>query len=348
MSFSLPVHSSLTLRGLLGDPGMTDLPDHVDTSHHDDIRYLLSSSDVEVIDRPSESVQDLINSKATRLKASPTIEKGAQFPMALIRLIQEGEVISTGPVPSRRMVVKCGVGITAKLVRGVQEYTEYSTLQYLVEHRPSIPAPRPHGLLRMGSVTIFFTSYLPGTTLEAVWADLADDRKASVRDQLDVIFRDLRSMEFPSGTPLGGVAGEGCKDQRRHLRRSNNPIFDVKEFETFLFSDPKYGSVAFIDFLRGFASQASQNSTEIVFTHGDLRPANIVVKVTEDGRCIVTGIVDWEDSGFYPDYHEARKITNCLATDEEGDWFRFLPPCISPHSYSSQWLLDYVWGRHLE
>ena len=33
--------------------------------------------------------------------------------------------------------------------------------------------------------------------------------------------------------------------------------------------------------------------------HGDLTPRNIIVK---DGR--ITGIVDWERSGFFPEYAE--------------------------------------------
>ncbi|KAH0844611.1 hypothetical protein FOPE_09656 [Fonsecaea pedrosoi] len=339
-------------RTIASDNGVTSpesvLPKQDDqrvSTFQDDIRYLLSSDDVQIMDQPSCSVQELIKSKMDTSNASPTIETDPQFPMALTKLIQEGEVINTGPLPSRRMVVKCGVDTVAKLVWGAEEFTEYTTLQYLLEHKPSIPAPRPRGLLRMGRVTIFFSSFLSGPTLEAVWADLGADQKSSVRDQLDIIFRDLRTMEFPNGMSLGGVAGEGCKDQRRHLRRCTTPVFDVKDFETFQFSNPNYGSKIFIDFLRTFTPRSSR---QIVFTHGDLRPANIIVDVTEDKRCIVTGVIDWEDSGFYPGYYEATKVTKCLATNEDQDWFQFLPPCISPHTYPVEWLLDYVWGRHLE
>ena len=311
----------------------------------DDVRYFLSSDDVTTIDRLADSVRKLVNSKITSINTSPIIGAEARFFSALIALIQDAEVVSSGPVPSRRMVVKCGVDTVAKVVWGAEEFTEYTTLQYLLEHRPSIPAPRPLGLLRMGRVSIFFTSYFQGTTLEAVWADLAADQKADVRDQLDAIFRDLRTMQLPYGMPLGGVAGEGCKDQRRHLRRSTVPILSVEDFESFQFSDPKYGSTMFIDFLRAFTTRKSY---QVVFTHGDLRPENVTVEVTEDNRCFITGLIDWEDSGFYPEYYEATKITNCLSTNEDRDWFRFLPPCVSPHSYPGEWLRDYVWGRHLE
>ena len=319
--------------------------DYKPPTPRDDVRYLLSPDDVTIVDRLSDSVRELVKSKMTSAHASTIIETEARFFTALTALIQDAEVVSSGPVPSRRMVVKCGVDAIAKIIWGTEDFTEYTTLQYLMEHRPSIPAPRPLGLLRMGRVSILFTSYFPGTTLEAAWADLAADQKFSVRDQLDAIFRDLRAMQFPHSMPLGGVAGEGCRDHRRLLRRSTVPIFSVEDFETFRFSEPIYGSTMFIDFLRAFTPRSSY---QVVFTHGDLRPENVIVKITEDNQCIVNGLIDWEESGFYPEYYEATKITNCLATNEDWDWYRFLPPCVSPHSYRTEWLLDYVWGRHLE
>lgn len=41
---------------------------------------------------------------------------------------------------------------------------------------------------------------------------------------------------------------------------------------------------------------------KIVFTHADLNMRNIIV---EDGR--ITGIVDWENAGFFPEYWEYTK-----------------------------------------
>ena len=52
-----------------------------------------------------------------------------------------------------------------------------------------------------------------------------------------------------------------------------------------------------IQFTRRLYQDTSGN--EIVFTHGDLDPRNILV---EDGH--VSGIFDWEQSGWYPKYWE--------------------------------------------
>lgn len=310
-----------------------------------DVRYFLSPDDVTTIDRLADSLRESFKSKIISKNPSTIIETEAQFFTALAAFIQDAEVISWAPFRSSRVIVKCGVDTIAKVVRKAEEYTEYTTLQYLLEHRPSIPAPRPLGCLRMGRASIMFTTYLPGITLEAAWSHLAVDQKASVRDQLDAILCDLRTMQHPHGMPLGGVAGEGCKDQRRHLRRSKVPILSAADFEAFQFSGASYGSKIFIDFLRAFKSQRSY---QVVFAHGDLRPENVMVEITEDNRCIVIGLIDWECSGFYPEYYEATKVTNCLGTDEKWDWYCFLPPCVSPHSYRAEWLLDYHWGRHLE
>ena len=77
-----------------------------------------------------------------------------------------------------------------------------------------------------------------GTTLEAAWPDLGAEQKVSVRDQLDAIFCDLMTMQLPSGMALGGVAGEACKDGRRHVRRSKVPIHSAEDFKNFQFSNP--------------------------------------------------------------------------------------------------------------
>lgn len=46
----------------------------------------------------------------------------------------------------------------------------------------------------------------------------------------------------------------------------------------------------------------SHHKHRIVFTHGDFRPANIIVK---DGH--VAAIVDWAQGGWYPEYWDFAK-----------------------------------------
>jgi hypothetical protein len=311
-----------------------------------DVRSRLQPSQkVVALDPPAESVLRLL---ARSGEPKPVaLNTAAGYSKSVIRLLKESEVICDGPLPSRRVVVKWDDYTVAKIVRAAKETaidtTEYTTLQYLQEHKPKFPAPIPLGHLTMGDISIFFMSYTPGVTLAELWPDLSAGQKACVQDQLNVLLIDLRSLPRPVDRPFGGVAGEGCKDQRRHLRRSTKAIWNAEGFNDFIFSNPNFGSPLFVQFFRNFSTPGN-----IVFPHGDVRPENIIVQMSDDDQCRITGLLDWEFSGFYPDYHDSVKSTNCLATNEDSDWYQFLPPCVSPYRYPVRWLLDYNWGRHLE
>lgn len=62
----------------------------------------------------------------------------------------------------------------------------------------------------------------------------------------------------------------------------------------------------------------------IVFTHGDLRPDNIIVK---NGR--VTAIIDWEMAGWYPEYWEFAKALHLEVFAD--DWVSHLLDVLTPY-----------------
>ncbi|KAE8353427.1 kinase-like domain-containing protein [Aspergillus coremiiformis] len=304
--------------------------------NEEDIRDSLdASAPVETIYPLSKLVLDLLEDVS---RASGSLS--ASFSERLIGMMQASEIIWKGPDPDHKMVFKCNASIVLKAVRGMEDFTEYTALQYLRQHRPDLPIPSPLGLLRLNGTVLIFMSYQPGKTLTDVWPTLDQAQKASIQAQLNKILNDLRSLPFTPGAPLGGIGGEGCKDVRRHLRRSDKPITRIDEFEQFLFTGRRPGGYAFVEFMRELCPPPS--SCSIVFTHGDLRPDNITVEMAEDHGYIVTGLIDWEYSGFYPEYYEAVKTTNCLWPYDEDDWYLFLPDCVSPKRYAHWWLLDRV------
>jgi aminoglycoside phosphotransferase (APT) family kinase protein len=65
-------------------------------------------------------------------------------------------------------------------------------------------------------------------------------------------------------------------------------------------------------------------SHEIVFTHGDLRPQNIMIK---NGN--VVAIIDWELSGWYPEYWEFAKAF--LVWGWQNDWTDYLIKILQPY-----------------
>ncbi|GFF44585.1 hypothetical protein IFM51744_05856 [Aspergillus udagawae] len=336
----LPLRYSARLESMRGDTRpKTTTPATATPGDDDDIRASLRASDsVDVIFPLAEPVLKLLGNISNDPGSS-----AYELPQRLIDLIYASDVIWKGPFARQKMVFKCGHDIVLKAVRNLEDYTEYTTLQYIRQHRPSIPSPEPLGLVRMSDISLIFMSHILSTTLSDVWSSMTISQKYSVKDQLGTILMDLRSLPYPSGTPLGGVQGEGCKDIRRHLRRSNRPITDLNEFEDFLLNASHSGGRVFAELIRELSPSTQQySSPAIVFTHGDLRPDNILVDMATDNVWTVTGLIDWEYSGFYPDYYEAVKCTNCLAPYEENDWFLFLPDCISPKTYAHWWLLDRV------
>lgn len=64
-------------------------------------------------------------------------------------------------------------------------------------------------------------------------------------------------------------------------------------------------------------------------------------------QVLVNAIIDWEDSGFYPDYYECTALTRTLSVVDENDWYLHLPDSISPARFSQRWLVDRLWGIHL-
>ncbi|PGG98661.1 hypothetical protein AJ80_09498 [Polytolypa hystricis UAMH7299] len=306
------------------------------TPKDEDIRAFLRASDsVEIVFSLSEAVLNLLG--IPRNTASTPNDLSER----LVHVVQASEIIWKAPFARQKMVINCGHNIAVKAVRAMEDHTEYTTLKYIQQHKPSIPAPEPQGLVKMGDVSLIFMTHIPSNNLTDVWPSMDSAQKVSVKEQLSKILMDIRSLPYATGTPFGGVGGEGCKDIRRHLRRSDRPITTVSEFEDFLFTGPHPGGQIFVKFLRQLSPQDQPSSSAIVFTHGDLRPDNIVVK-KENNEWIITGLLDWEYSGFYPEYYEAIKSTNCLGPYEENDWFLFLPDCISPTRYTHWWLLDRV------
>ncbi|KAK4493935.1 hypothetical protein PRZ48_015121 [Zasmidium cellare] len=256
------------------------------------------------------------------------------------------ELISKDGGSGRRLILKLNDHSIAKIVPTKTDAREYTTLTYLDQHCSEIPAPKAQGMLQLNGQDLIFMSYVAGETLEKAWPSLDDTQKAAVSTKLDHIFSRLRRQTPQPSQAWGGVGGEGCKDQRRKVRVSEREILNAEEFEDFFFSNPKFGSEVYIKFLRELysISDVGENiSNSCVLTHGDLRPANIIVQYTPNGDVDISGIIDWEYSGFYPAFWEAVKLTNCMGCHETSDWLLHLPPAISPLRYTTKWLLDLVW-----
>jgi len=258
--------------------------------------------------------------------------------------IESSQVIWQSKACCGHAVVKCTTRIVVKIVPNFDDHTEYTSMQYLAQHAPEIPAPKPLGLVTSNKTSYIFMSFVPGLTVDKIWSKLFKKQKVSIRDQLNDALLKLRQLKVPHGVSLGGVCGEGCKDTRRHTRICREPISTCADFEDFKFSNPHFGSSEYIALLRGLSTS---HTATVVFSHGDLRAENVVVQPDQQGNYSLTGILDWEKSGFYPDYFECTKATSNMSSSDADDWYLYLPSHASPMTYPLHWLADRVWDIHV-
>lgn len=218
------------------------------------------------------------------------------------------------------MVVKIGPGM---------DLDHIDNLQYINDNVPGIPTPRCHGALRCGQQIYIFLSRAPGLSLESVWQELTRTQKLSVQQQLTSLFHTLRAqLPLPSdGVTLGGFKSSLCKDVRRSVRVSSDTLFDEPAFNDFLCRKEGRTHTPWVSMIRS----SLRDDHQIVMTHGDLHPRNIMVVLEGDKgggeRAIqVSSILDWEYAGWYPEYWEFVKALN--TTRHRGplrDWYEYLP-----------------------
>ena len=167
------------------------------------------------------------------------------FSTQLRQIITNGEVLWRSSGCSSHAVVRCNSAVVVKIVPGLEDYTEYNTLEYLDKHASTIPVPKPLGLLASKDTGYIFMSFIPDQTVRATWATLTIEQKSSIKNQLEEGLAILRGINRPADGLLGAIRGGGCKDTGRHVRISEQPIHDAVEFRDLLFSKPHLETSAY-------------------------------------------------------------------------------------------------------
>jgi len=186
-------------------------------------------------------------------------------------------------------------------------------------HKENIPVPEPLGAISVGSSNYIFMSYIEGDPLAKVWPHLSHELKGSIQSQLGGILQCLRRMPLQSKY-LGSGDPSLCRDLRRHVRTSEGSISTETEFKAFLVSTHRELNPVYLDLITSTLSTSHQ----IVMTHSDLRPENILVLHTAPNTIKITGLVDWELSGAYPEYWEYVKALAGVSWSLS-DWYLYLP-----------------------
>ncbi|KAG8354294.1 hypothetical protein FVEN_g7719 [Fusarium venenatum] len=192
-------------------------------------------------------------------------------------------------------------------------------------------------------VIFIIMEYIDGKSLGDLWPSLEASDKPEITDQLHAALQDLRSLEPQSPSYFGSVDRQPLidgifwtPDQDPSTSGPFNREEDLNEgiLKRLAETEPQ----AHLILLRTLMSATLCNH-QVKFTHGDLQPKNILVKRTGlDGsqrQKYEVIIIDWEISGWYPEYWEFCNAT--VAGRFRPEWLDVVQDIM--HVYTSEYLM---------
>lgn len=167
----------------------------------------------------------------------------------------------------------------------------------MIEQFTSIPAPRAIDVIHTPRFSYLLMTCVPGRPIGQMLDEMTDEQLDQAVTDLKRYVNQLRQIsnktpEFKICNSVGGGFLEWRipDSQREELRFKTEADFN------------RYLSSPLRAVIREKAAVSHDIPHDIVFTHGDLNPRNILA---ENGK--ITGIVDWENAGWFPEYWEFAK-----------------------------------------
>ncbi|KAL9092523.1 MAG: hypothetical protein Q9165_004327 [Trypethelium subeluteriae] len=166
---------------------------------------------------------------------------------------------------------------------------------------PKVIAYGEHPDTPHAPVSILMTR-VPGKPLGEIYKIMTDEERKTVFAELRSILCVMRRWSHPwGGERICSVTGAGIRSVRvpNHLI---GPCESEAQFNKDLIrvaSDHSFPSRDAFEEKFACAKKMDTMHHPIVFTHGDLKHHNIMV---HNGH--VSGFIDWESAGWYPDYWE--------------------------------------------
>ncbi|KAF5584121.1 phosphotransferase enzyme family [Fusarium pseudocircinatum] len=212
------------------------------------------------------------------------------------------EVLS--PPDASATVVKVGENFAVKFGHTVSS-EEAETFQF-ISSNTKVPVPEFYGMLVEPETGINFIvmEYINAKNLGDLWPTLGVPDRLQITSQLRAALRELRSLEPPSY--LNSLNRKPLRDGVFWTPDQNpakSGLFitedDLNEgiLERLAEDEPQ----AHLTLLRTLIT-ATLRDHKVKFTHGDLQPKNILVKSTGLNCPYEIKIIDWEISGWYPEY----------------------------------------------
>lgn len=201
---------------------------------------------------------------------------------------------------------------------------EAETMRFVAANS-NTPIPKLYGTLTDPDTNVNYIvmEFIEGQCLDVIWHHLTAAEQEDVKEKLRIAMASLRQM--PDQGYIGSVNQQKCIDGVFYTGDNpdpskNGPFMSESDMNEGMFrrlaeSEPPSS----IRLFRAITSNIAAH--RIVFTHADLQGRNIIVRKTDsdtgDHGKIELTIIDWEMSGWYPEYWEFCNslIINTFATE---------------------------------
>lgn len=206
---------------------------------------------------------------------------------------------------------------------------EVSNVQFIKENT-KIPTPAVVKEWVQGDNRHFLlTERAPGETLAKLYPTLSVSDKERIADEVAELVHQLRPLQ---SSQIGGLGGTPLHQGWLFLNNMEpaGPFSSDDELWDFMKVGLAKAPEKAVENLR----KEMPDCKPYTWTHGDLSPENIMVK---DGK--VTGILDWEFSGYYPVWWEYVKAG--VGSPDDVEWSKILGEKIrDPYPEAAQFFKD--------
>lgn len=208
-------------------------------------------------------------------------------------------------------------GLYLKMVRLAARHesliNEHAALQ-LVRRHTNLPVPRALDLVSNSTEIYLLTTRIPGHKVGLCLDSMSDQATRMLVDELRGHLAALRDIPMPGDWQyvIANAAGGPCFDYRIYAAQPGDgttwvvgPFLSENDFNQAL----RCGAIPEV---------VHRGGHRMAFTHGDLNMRNVLVD--EYGR--LSGVVDWENAGWFPEYWDYTKAF--FVTKYNQRWLRMV------------------------
>lgn len=197
--------------------------------------------------------------------------------------------------------------------------TEAVTNEFIAKHT-TIPVPRIVDVFKYNGTVHMVQEFIDAPLLWQVWPKLGLNDRKRCMDQLKGYLEQLRSLVPPEPGKVQSVDGEGFTDNRLGYDEWG-PFESHDAFNAFFLHERLRKLPTRFPRAQAPLAVTKGRTWRTVFTHGDLGPHNIL---WDTNKAEIAAIIDWEFSGWFPEYWEYTRAYYGPATWKNFGWWEML------------------------